>query len=332
MAKSKFDFKAVEDKWKKFWEKNGIYKFDKNSKGKIYSIDTPPPYISGAMHIGHVFGYSQQDFIARFRRMFLGNVFYPFGTDDNGLPTERYVEKLKKIKSKDISRADFIKLCLKVLKEMTPDFIQDYKNLGVSCDYDIYYSTIDKHSQKISQKSFIDLFKKKEIYQKKFPTLWCPECKTTIAQAELEDKEEKSLFSTLKFSCGGKDLLIATTRPELLGSCVAVFVNSKDKRYKKLVGKRAKVPLFNFEVPIMEDKSAEIDKGTGVLMICSYGDKFDVEAINSRKLKPRIVLNKEGVLEIGKYKGLKVKDARRKIDAIDDDEHLLKEERESIGI
>ena len=313
MAKAKLDFKAIEDKWRKYWEKEKIYKFDSKNKKKIYSIDTPPPYISGKMHLGHAFSYSQQDFIVRFRRMFGENVFFPFGTDDNGLPTERFVEKINNLKSKSMTRAKFIELCLKTLKKITPDFIQDYRELGMSYDFDIYYSTIDKHSQKVSQKSFIDLYKQGDIYKKAFPTLWCPECQTSIAQAELEDKEETSLFSTLKFKCENKDLLIATTRPELLGACVAVFVNPDDKRYKKLIGKNVKVPLFDFEVPIISDKSADIEKGTGVLMICSYGDKYDADAIKRHSLKPKSILNQDGTLNFGEYKNLKIKDARKKI-------------------
>jgi len=172
--KKGYQIKESEDKWRKFWADEKIYKFDP-SKKPVYSIDTPPPYLSGKMHIGHASSYSQQDFIARFRRMKDGSVFYPFGTDDNGLPTERYVEKINNIKSKSMSRAEFIELCLKTLKEMTPEFILDYKDLGISCDFDIYYSTIDKETQKVSQKSFIDLYKQGEIYKKEFPTLWCPE-------------------------------------------------------------------------------------------------------------------------------------------------------------
>ncbi len=313
MEKQKFDFRVIEEKYKKFWEKEKIYKFNSKSKKKIYSIDTPPPNISGKMHIGHAFSYAQQDFIVRFHRMFSENVFFPFGTDDNGLPTERLVEKSLKIKSKKIGRQEFIKKVLDFLKDFTPKAVQDWKDLGMSCDFNVSYSTIDKNVQKISQKSFIDLFNEGEIYKKDFPTIWCPECQTSIAQAELEDKEYPILFSTLKFKVGSKDLLIATTRPELLGACVAVFVNPKDKRYKSLIGKKAKVPLFNFEVPIIEDESAEIEKGTGVLMICSYGDKFDVDAINRHKLDPKIILNKDGTLNIKEYKGLKVKAARKKI-------------------
>ncbi len=316
MTKENIDFKEMEDKWQKFWESEGIYRADLKKK-KIYSVDTPPPTVSGEMHLGHAFSYSQQDFIVRFRRMLASlngeSVFYPFGTDDNGLPTERLVERLKKVKSKNMSRADFIQLCLKTLKEVTPEFIQAWKNLGVSCDYDAIYSTIDDSTRKLSQKYFIDLYKKGEVYKKDFPTIWCPECQTSIAQAELEDKESNSLFSTLKFKVGEGDLLIATTRPELLGACVAVFVNPKDKRYKKFVGKKAKVPLFNQEVPILEDESAEMDKGTGILMICSYGDKFDVDAINRHNLEPRVILQTDGTLKVKGYEGLKVKDARKKI-------------------
>jgi len=311
--KTQHNPRESEKKTLDFWEKEGIYKFDFKRKGEIYSIDMPPPYISGRMHIGHAFSYSQQDFVARFRRM-KGNVFYPFGTDDNGLPTERFIEKINNVRSKNMSRTDFIKLCLNTLKKEIPASIEDFKILGISADYNLYYSTIDDNSRRISQKSFIDLYRNKLIYRTKIPTPWCVDCQTGIAQAELEDKEGNSLFSTLKFGVvGGKDLLIATTRPELLGACVAVFVNPKDKRYKALIGKKAKVPLFNHEVPIIADESAEIEKGTGVLMVCSYGDKYDVEAINKYKLEPKLILEKDGKLNIGKYKGLKVKESRKKI-------------------
>lgn len=316
--KSKFDFKYIEKKWGDFWKKEKIFRFDPKKKDAIFSIDTPPPYISGRMHMGHAFSYSQQDFIARFKRMALagkGQIFYPFGTDDNGLPTERFIEKTKKVKSKDMGRSEFIKLCIKTLKEVTPECIQDFKDLAISADYNLYYSTIDDHSRKTSQKSFIDLYKQKDAYQKEYPTMWCPDCQTSIAQAELEDREEKSLFTTIKFSCEGQDLLIATTRPELLGACVAVFVNPKDKKHKKFIGKAAKVPLFNHEVPVLADNSAEMEKGTGVLMVCSYGDRFDVDSIKRHNLVPRIIINQNGKLNenAGKYKDLKILEARKKI-------------------
>lgn len=321
-----YDFSEVEPRIKKFWEDEKIYKFDP-SEENIYSIDTPPPTVSGAMHIGHAFSYSQQDFIARFRRM-NGGVFYPFGTDDNGLPTERMVEKLKGIKSKEMSRHEFIRICLDTLKDITPEFVEDWKRIGVSADFDICYSTIDDNSRKISQKSFIDLYNKDLVYQKEFPTIWCPECQTAIAQAELEDKNSHTFFSTLKFSCEGEDLLIATTRPELLSACVAVFVNPEDKRYKDFVGKRAKVPLMNMEVPIIADESADMEKGTGVLMVCSYGDKFDVEAIAKHNLEPRIALGKDGIFVEGPYKNQKIVEARKNILKDLKEADLIKEQKQ----
>ena len=328
-----YDPLSEEPKILQFWEKEKIYQFDlqKAKKGKIYSIDTPPPTVSGDMHMGHAFSYSQQDFIARFMRMWLagkGQVFYPFGTDDNGLPTEKLVEKMNNVRSKEVSRSDFIDLCLRTLKEIIPDFVQQWKNIGISADYSLYYSTIDKNSQKISQKSFIDLYKKKRIYKADFPTLWCPECQTSIAQAELEDREQGSFLVTIRFSAGGKDLWIATSRPELIEACVAVFVNPKDKRYSWLKGKKAKVPLFGFEVPIIFDDSARMDKGTGAMMVCSYGDKYDIDAINRHKLEPRIIFNYNGIVKQGKYKGLRIKEARKKI--LEDLEKLglIKEKRQ----
>ena len=314
MADSKkkgYDFTEVEPRIKEFWEEEDIFTYD-NSKNVDYSIDTPPPTVSGAMHIGHSFSYAQQDFIARYRRMKSG-VFYPFGTDDNGLPTEKLVEKINKVKSKKMSRQDFINLCIKTLKEITPDFVEDWKRLGISADFKNTYSTIDDNSRKISQKAFIELYNKGEIYEKEFPTLWCPNCQTAVAQAELEDKEKKTYFTTIKFSTKKSNLQIATTRPEMLEACVAVFVNPNDERYKDFVGKKAKVPLSSHEVPILEDESADPEKGTGVLMICSYGDKFDVDAINRHGLTPKIIFDEKGIINQGENKDLKIEDARKKI-------------------
>ena len=305
--------RAMEKHWLSYWEKEKIYKFDDKSKKKIFSIDTPPPTVSGEMHIGHAFSYAQQDFIARYKRMRGFNVFYPFGTDDNGLPTEKLIQKLKNVKSKDMSRDDFIKLCLKTLKEITPDFVQDWKNIGISCDYDLSYSTIDNNSRKISQKYFLDLFKKGLIYSADFPTIWYTEFQTPVAQAELEDKEKETFFTTLKFTAENKILPIATTRPEMIPACVAIFVNLKDKRYKSLIGKNAIVPIFGYEVPIIADEHADMEKGTGALMICSYGDKYDVEAVKKHKLTPKIIITKDGRINVSPYQGLTIKEAREKI-------------------
>lgn len=307
------DIHAIEKKWKEYWEKEHIYKFDLKKKA-AFSIDTPPPTVSGKMHLGHAFSYAQQDFIARFRRMFHGNIFYPFGTDDNGLPTERLVEKLNNVKSKEMSRAEFIALCLKTIAKIKNEFIQDWKNLAISCDYDIYYSTIDKHSQAISQKSFIELYNKGLIYRAEFPTIFCVECQTPVAQAELEDKQESALFTTIAFSIKNskEKINIATTRPEFLAACLAIFVNPKDNRYKKLIGKKVIVPVFGQEIEIIADDSADMTKGTGAMMICSYGDKYDVEAVKRKKLAPKIIFNHNGTMNEhgGRFKGMKIKDAR----------------------
>ena len=159
MQSKHFNPKEVEPKWQKYWEEKGIFKFKKNAKGEIYSIDTPPPTVSGKMHLGHAFSYSQQDFIVRYKRMAGFNVFYPFGTDDNGLPTKLLIEKTKKVRAADMSRKEFVKLCLTTLeKELRPAYISDWKKIGMSCDFTVFYTTIDNHCQKISQKSFIDLY------------------------------------------------------------------------------------------------------------------------------------------------------------------------------
>lgn len=326
--KPQLNTKEMEAQILKYWQEKEIFKFNSNSKKKLFSIDTPPPTLSGEMHIGHAFSYAQQDFIARFKRMSGFEVFYPFGTDDNGLPTERLVEKLKNVKSKTLSRQEFINLCLKTLKEITPEFVQDWKNLGISCDFALYYSTIDSNARKISQSSFIELYKKGEIYRDSFPTIYCPECQTPVAQAELEDKSLPSQFTTIKFKVSSKTLPIATTRPELLPACVAVFINPKDKRYSSLIGKKAITPIFNHEVPIIADPSADMEKGTGVLMVCSYGDKYDVDAINRFKLQPKLVLNTDGTLSIPPYKNLKIKEAREKILQELKDKNLIIEQKQ----
>ena len=300
----------------KLWEKEKVYKFNPKTKKKIYSIDTPPPTVSGKMHIGHAFSYSQQDFIARFKRMSGFEVFYPFGTDDNGLPTERLVEKTQNIKARDMERDKFVALCLELLKKkFQPEYISDWKRIGISCDWSILYSTIDNHSRKLSQWSFIDLFKKKRVYRKDAPAMWCPECQTGISQVECQDKEIDSSFNDIVFKCDGKDLIISTTRPELLPACVAVFYNPKDKRYKKLKGKKAKVPLFNFEVPIMEDERADIEKGTGIVMCCTFGDQTDMEWQKACNLPIKEAITKSGEMTglAGKYKGMTIKQARKEI-------------------
>ncbi|MFA5071642.1 MAG: valine--tRNA ligase [Candidatus Pacearchaeota archaeon] len=309
------DLREIENHCKELWEKEKIYKFDSKSERKLFSIDTPPPTVSGRMHIGHACSYSQSDFIARFMRMKGLEVFYPFGTDNNGLPTERLVEKSLGIKSKEMPRTEFIKICNDFIKKELPAFIQDWKNVGISCDWDLKYSTIDDDSRRISQWSFLDLHKKGRMYRKDAPAMWCPECRTGVAQVEVEDKEIDSFFNDIIFKIGKEDLKIATTRPELLPACVAIFYHPDDKRYKKYLGKKAKVPLFNFEVPIMEDKRVDMNKGTGIVMCCTFGDQTDMEWQKAYNLPIKLAIVEDGKMSSisGKYSSMKIKEARKEI-------------------
>jgi len=311
-----YDPKKVEEKLRKYWEKEKIYKFDPKSKKPIFSVDIPPPTISGRLHMGHAFGDSQQDFFVRYKRMKGFNVLNPFGTDNNGLPTLRLIEKEEGVNSKDMKREEFIELCNKTINEkFIPLFLDDEKKLGISADWDIFYSTTDKHSIKISQWSFIDIYNKGRAYRNDSPALWCPECQTTIAQVEMEDKEFESTFNDIIFKSDGKDLIIATTRPEFLPATVALFFHPDDKKYKKLKGKKAKVPLFDYEVPIMTDRNCDPEKGTGLMMVCTFGDQDDVEKYMEHKLPLRDLITKDGRLSdiAGKYSGMKIVEARKEI-------------------
>lgn len=307
---------AVEEqKIRDFWEKTKVFAFDPQSKKPIYSIDTPPPTMSGKMHIGHACSYSQQDTIARYKRLRGFEVFYPFGTDDNGLPTEKLVQKEKKVLASKMERQAFIDLCNAFLKEERPKFVQDWKNIGISADFDNAYSTIDNHSRKIAQRTFLELVNKKLVTRKEAPIIWDTYFQSAIAQAELEDVEKESTFNDIVFTCQGKELIIATTRPELLGACVAIFAHPDDKRYKPLFGKTATSPLYNVEVPILADKHADPEKGTGIVMCCTFGDQTDIEWYKKHNLPLRMVITPDGRMneKAGAYQGLKIEDAREKI-------------------
>ncbi|MBT3984682.1 valine--tRNA ligase [archaeon] len=312
----KYNFKDVEEKWMEIWERDGIYKFDTKSKAKIFSIDTPPPTVSGKMHMGHAFGNSQQDFIARYKRMRGFNVLQPFGTDDNGLPTQTLIQKIKKVNARKMDRKEFRKLCLDTInKELKPKYTSDWKRLGISCDFTVKYSTIDPHCQRISQKSFIDLYKAGREYRVEAAAMHCPKCMTAISQVECEDKEISSSFNDIVFMVGKEKLTIATTRPELLPACVAVFYHPDDKRFKKYKGKKAKVPLFDFEVPILPDERADPEKGSGIVMCCTFGDSTDVEWQKAHNLPIKEAIGKDGRMTklADKYKGMKIEEARKEI-------------------
>ena len=316
MTAQGYDPSHVERKWQEFWIKNGVFRFDPDSSAPIFSIDTPPPTVSGKMHLGHAFSYAQQDFVARYKRMRGFNVFYPFGTDDNGVATERLIERTKNVQAHNMKREEFVKLCLETLdKELRPRYLEDWKRIGMSCDWSIFYTTIDRHSQRVSQESFIDLYMKGREYRKDAPTMWCPECRTGISQVELKDKESDSTFNDIVFKVEGNECIVATTRPELLPACVALFFAPGDERYAKLKGRQATVPLFGFEVSIMEDERVDPEKGTGIVMCCTFGDQTDMEWQKAYGLEIKMAIDTRGHMTdlAGKYEGLHVKKARKQI-------------------
>ncbi len=314
----RYDSKVSEAKWQKFWEEKGTYKFNpEDMDSEVYSIDTPPPTVSGKMHLGHAFSYSQQDFVARYKRMKGFNVFYPFGTDNNGLATERLIEKMKGVKGTRMDRQEFRNLCLTTIKDdLIPKYIQDWKDIAVSCDWSIVYNTINDHSMKVSQQAFLDLIKKDRAYRKEAPVMWDTILQTALSQVELEDVDMKSFFNDITFKDEeGKEITIATTRPELLSACVAVFANKEDDRYKHLEGKKLTVPYYNFKVPFLFDARADPEKGSGIVMCCTYGDQTDIEWQKAYNLPIKQAITKDGKMTdlAGKFKGLQIKEARKLI-------------------
>jgi len=320
--------KESEQKWLEFWEKEKVYSFDPDSDAEIFSVDTPPPTVSGKMHLGHSFSYSQQDFVVRFQRMLGKNIFYPFGTDDNGLATERMIEKMKSVRGQFMKRKEFVELCLKTLEEIRPDFVYDWKRIGISADFSIFYTTIDRHCQKISQRSFLDLYELKRIYRKKAPFVWCPECQTAIAQVEMKDSERESRLVYMKFDTSLKEqITIATTRPELLPACVAIHIHPDDKRFKKFIGAKAKIPFSSREVKIESNKDVDMEFGSGIVYHCTFGDMDDVKWMEEYRIEPIEIMNKDGTLneKAGRFKGLHVKKAREAvIKALEEENRIAK--------
>lgn len=324
--------KAIEKKWQDFWEKEKIYAFDKDSRKPIFSIDTPPPYISAdSLHVGHAMSYAQAEIIIRYHRMKEENIFYPMGFDDNGLPTERFVEKKYKVNKSKITRKEFVEFCLKETAEGGKMYEKLWRSLGLSVDWSLLYSTINPLAQKIAQRSFIDLYNKKRIYREESPTFWCTHCQTALAQADLEDKEEKSLMYNIKFAFeGGKGAIISTTRPELIPACVALYVNPKDKRYKSYIGKNAVVPITNDKVPVKASDTVEMEKGTGLMMVCTWGDTEDISKWRADKLETKLIIGKNGKINEkgGKYEGLTLAKARENIISDLEREGLLVSKKE----
>jgi valyl-tRNA synthetase len=332
---NKYDSSKKEQDILNMWKTEQIFKFDENSSKKVFSIDTPPPTISGKMHLGHAFSYTQTDFYARYKRMSGFEVFYPFGTDDNGLPTEKYVQKEMNVNLRKMPREEAIKLCNEFLIKVRPQFIKDFEQVGLSCDFDISYSTINDKSRKISQKSFIDLYNKGLLTRHEGPVMWDRVFQTPIAQAELEDKEQNSTLNYVKAKLNDTDesntyLIFATTRPELLFACAGfslqkdgdyvklkngceyyIFsaVTYKDKlkdkfdfevvskiKGKDLIENSVIIPFSNKEIKITHDDVVKADFGTGIAYFCSYGGLEDIEYFARHKLDPIGVLNPDGKL------------------------------------
>lgn len=332
MLAKKYKAKDAEQKWQDFWQESGIYRFDPDSEAPVYSVDTPPPTVNGKIHIGHIFSYTQAEIMARYKRMKGFNVFYPFGFDDNGLPTERLVEKTHGIKAHETTREHFTNLCLQETEKLEKQFKKLFISAGFSCDWNHEYSTISPKAQKVSQKSFLDLYRKKKVYFSKAPALWCTECQTAIAQAELETEDIPSVFHYLKFFIDGTDgeyVEIATTRPELLAACQCIFIHPDDEKNKYLLGKKIQVPLFGFTVPVLEDEKVEQDKGSGIVMCCTFGDLTDLEWYKKHGLAFKEAILPDGTMSelCGKYAGMKSMDARKAMIAdLIEQGHMIKQE------
>jgi valyl-tRNA synthetase len=316
----KYKHHDVEDKWRQQWEDWGIYRWDESlPREDTFVVDTPPPTVSGSLHVGHVFSYTHQDLIVRYQRMKGKNIAYPMGWDDNGLPTERRVQNLLGIRCNphlpydpewkpirkgkkdtsidEVSRRNFIEACGVVTEEDEQAFEHLWRHLGLSLDWTDQYATIDDHCRKISQLSFLDLVEKGEVYNVESPTMWDIDFKTAVAQAEVEDRPRQGLFFDLRFGVeGGGELLIATTRPELLGACIAVVAHPDDERYQSLFGKFAITPLYGARVPILAAEHADPEKGTGILMVCTFGDAMDVEWWKHSGLALKQIIGRDGKL------------------------------------
>ena len=315
MLDKKYNAQEKEIKWLNYWNENKVYEFKPDQK-EVFSIDTPPPTVNGKIHIGHIFSYSQTEMIARYKRLRGYNIFYPFGFDDNGLPSERLVEKEQGKKAHEIGREEFSKLCYKTTDKYEEEFKELFSKMGVSTDWNIHYKTVSPSTIKISQSSFLDLIDKGHCYHKESPALWCNECLTSIAQAELETKTIKTTFNYINYSTtDGEIFTIATTRPELIPAIVCIFVNPNDEKHKHLIGKTAHIPVIDVEVPIMADEKVAIDKGTGIVMCCTFGDQTDIEWWKKYNLPLKYIFTEDGKIidSVPNYGGMKIKEARKKI-------------------
>jgi valyl-tRNA synthetase len=324
----KYDHKASEKRWGKEWSDADVYAWDPSRpRNETFVVDTPPPTVSGSLHLGHVFSYTQTDIITRYQRMRGKNIAYPMGWDDNGLPTERrvqnvfniqcnpklpYIDSWKPAKGDpnskekpvitEVSRKNFVEACEILTQEDEVAFEDTFKQLALSIDWSRTYTTINEHCRHISQLSFLDLIEKGQAYNVEAPTMWDVDFRSAVAQAEVEDREVPGAFHDIEFGVeGGGSFIISTTRPELLPACIAVVAHPEDKRYKGLFGKYATTPLFKARVPILPAEHADPEKGSGILMVCTFGDAMDVEWWKRSGLPAKQIVSLKGSLKEVEY-------------------------------
>jgi valyl-tRNA synthetase len=292
----KYQQKEAETVWRARWAASDAFTWKPDAQADTdYAIDTPPPTVSGTLHVGHVYSYTQADIIARYFRMSGRNVLYPIGWDDNGLPTERLVEKVKKVRGGNMRRDEFVALCREVIPQYEDQFRNLFSRLALSVDWSREYQTISNESRTVSQLSFLDLYGKGLAERRLEPALWDPADRTTIAQAEVDEIERQGVLNHIPFRVeGGDEVIIATTRPELLGACVALMIHPDYPRAGELVNKRAISPLYNVVVPIIGDEKVDLDKGTGIVMCCTFGDATDIQWWRAHKLPLRVIIDRGG--------------------------------------
>ncbi len=313
MLPKRFD-PSIEKKWQEEWRKKDLYRFDINDPRPVYSIDTPPPFTSGSLHLGHVYNHVWIDIVARYKRMTGWNVLLPQGFDCHGLPTELAVERNLNIRKQD--RESFLKACEKWTEDAIERMKSQFDMLAYSTDWSLSYRTMSDEYKRVVQKTLLEFYKKGLLYRGKHPVLWCWKCGTALAKAEVGYIErEGSLYYIEVDVEGGKKTTIATTRPEMMPACVAVFVHPDDERYKDIVGKKATMPIFGQSVPIIADESVDREFGTGVVYLCTFGDEQDIKWQKKYNLPVVDLITPDGKLSevAGDFSGETIEEGRRRI-------------------
>ena len=324
---SEYDIKEQEARWQQKWKEWELYKFDFDSDRPVYSIDNPPRYASGALHLGHATGYTLIDFAARYHRMKGYNVFFPLCFDVNGTPIEVKVEKEKGITKLDVERHEFIEMCREFANRQIGDMTHQFEILGESMDPSIYYQTDAEYYRRITQITFLKMLEKGLVYKGEFPINWCPRCMTALADAEVEYAHNMTKLNYVRFLIEGEEefATIATTRPELLPACQIVAVHPDDEKNRHLIGKTLITPIFEKRVKVIADEGVDPEYGTGIVMICTIGDKDDLEWVHKYNLPIEMAIDQEGKMleNAGKYAGMSIKEARAAIIADLEKEGLL---------